>query len=233
MKKLITTFTLLTALLTSLSLAPVSAAGLTMAQVQTELPTIKDTQRRHALIKFFNECKNKRWFHCQLSWFDLNAAGLDMVYNVKSGLETWEFEADTKSTSLYRAIAIALTHPSYRDGWDLMVRAKYMSPDIPTEALAREGLYDDQWNFATLDIVNQHFQSRGISYDVNKGFTDPRAEWIRYLALVFAVRGDVTNTYTAINELKNYAKINKANGLLYNNTLAAMQKYLSSIGVSK
>lgn len=233
MKKLLVSATLLFGLNGLMAVPDAHAAELTMAQVQSELPSIKNQARKFAMIKFFNECKAKRLFTCHLAWFDLNAAGLDMVYNVKSGLESWQFENDPKSTALYRAITIALTHPNYRDGWDLVVRPKYMDAELPTEAAAREGLYDDTWNFATLDIVSQHFEYANIEYETGKGFTDPRGEWIRYLALVFAIRGDASNTYTAINELKSYAKINTANGVLYNNTLSAVQKYLSTKGVSK
>lgn len=209
------------------------AGELTMAQVQAQLPTIKDEARRVAMLKFYNECKNRNLYSCQMAWFDLHDVGLDMIFHVKTGLESWEFSKDSKSTALYRAIAIALTHPSYRNGWDLIVRAKYSVEDLPNEAPAREGLHDDPWHFATLDIVNQHFKSVGISYEVDKGFSDPRAEWIRYLALVFAIRGDVTNTNAAMVDLKSYAKINKSDIALYNNTLYSVQKYLSTIGGSK
>lgn len=206
---------------------------LTMAQVQNDLPTIKDSKRRTALIKYFNECKNKRLFSCHLAWFDLHEVGLDMVYNVQSGMESWVFEKDPKSTELYRAISIALSHPAYRDGWDLVVRPRYASTDLPSEAPARLGLHDDQWYFTTLDIVTNHFASVGITYATDKGFKEPRADWIRYLALSYAIRGDVTNTYAAIGELKSYAKINKDNVAIYNATLSAVQKYFSNRGVSK
>lgn len=211
--------------------APMAAnSEMTMAQVQTTLPTIRDSARRTALTKFFDECRNKHWLSCQLAWFDLHDAGLEEVYHVKSGLATWEFTKDTKSTATYRAIAIALSTPLYRDAWDLTLRPQYADVNIPTEVPARAGLNDESWHTFALDIVHQRFYYAGIAYDVNKAFVDQRAEWLRYLSLVFAARNDKTNSYAALEALQTYAKLNTVNSAVYNNTLAAVQKYLSTIG---
>lgn len=214
--------------------APSTTSELTMAQVQAQLPTIKNAARRTGLTTFFNECRNRSLFTCQLAWFDLHTVGLEMIYHQQSGLESYEFIKDPQSSEIYRAIAIALTHPSYRNGWDLIIRPKYASKELLDVVPAREGLHENTWNFATLDIVKQHFSYAGVNYDVNKGYaTNPRAEWCRYLTLVFAIRGDTTNSLAAVGYLKTYAKMSTSDALLYNNTLLAVQKYLSTRGASK
>lgn len=225
------------ALLLCASTALVSAAPhhrtanpVSVADVQSKLPGVKNAARRAALTTFFNTCRAQQWAACEISWFDLHGLGLGMVYHTKSGLESWEFQQDPLSTNIYNAITNALSSEKYVNDWNLVIKAKAISKDVPASAPARLGLDDESWRQISLLTVQQNMQAGGVTLDVFTSFHDERAEWLRYLALVFATRNDATNSYFALGLLQSYAKLSKSDAQLYNNTLTAVHSYLSRSG---
>jgi hypothetical protein len=207
-----------------------TANPVTVADIPAKLADVKNVARRAALSTFYTSCRSKQWAACEIAWFDLHGLGLGMVYHTQSGLESWAFSKDEIATNIYNAITNALRSANYAGEWDLIVKAKVIAADIPASAPARLGLDDESWRQISLLTVQRNMQLSGVTLDVFRSFTDERAEWLRYLALVFAARNDATNSYVALGLLQSYAKLSKSDAQIYNTTLTAVQSYFSKSG---
>jgi hypothetical protein len=207
-----------------------SGTTVTVENIAEKLMSVKNSDRRVALTTFFNTCRAKQWASCNIAWFDLHSLGLGMVYHTKSGLESWSFEKDILSTNIYQVIVGVLSSNKDGGAWDLVLKPKIVTAEIPAVVLARAGLDDESWRYLALLLTQENMLARGVSLDVFKGFDDERAEWLRYLSLVFAMRNDSINSFISLSQLKLYVAVNKSDVMLYNRTLTAVQTYLSNQG---
>lgn len=159
-----------------------------------------------ALNAFETACLAQRWAQCHVAWFDLFAAGMAVMADMESSDDALIFIDNPDATERYRAVASRLDLPDARQAWDAIVTPLRPSDDLPSTAPARLGLIDRAWKDVTLDIIQQRFDARQIRYNVYGALKSERAEWLRYLTLVYVIRADEPNARQALGMLKKAEK---------------------------
>jgi len=158
----------------------------------------RTNQSRTALAEFGAVCLAQQWADCHRAWFDLFAAELEVTSDRESGDDVIRSPQQAQTTGRYAAITEQLERPSLRGAWDAVVMP-LSHPDDPRAGVpARLGLLDAAIKREALDLAGERLHRRHIAYHVHDVLRGDRAEWLRYLTLVYIARDDETSARKAL-----------------------------------
>ena len=189
--------------------------------------SIKNTKTQPLLEKWVRVCLQKEWGNCQVAWWNLADQG-GLVQISGEGHISWGFLNQRDANEVLMHLVTAMSNPPYRSAWNMEITTTKQYADIPNIVEGRNALTDGVDHTISLAIIKERFMTRNVAYDVENEMPLPRVEWLRLVALMYAVRDDAPSAYQVLNELQKHAKITPESAVIYNQTVQAIQAYIKA-----
>lgn len=174
---------------------------------QSAVASQTTSQRAH-LNLFVESCTNKQWATCNLARYDIKKAGFRM--QVSETGDPYLVPPSKEAAKRYYGTLENLTgeyaKPEDKDNFYGLVSPASPAPDLPDTAAMFFEVRDTGMRGAGLQVIAHNFKRAGIDYDVMGELEDARLEFIRQLALVYTVRGNVQEANRALGLLDKSAK---------------------------
>ena len=188
---------------------------------------VKDPKTRPLLENWVRVCLQKEWGNCQVAWWNLTEhGGLTQIQSEDHVL--WGFLKQPDANEVMMHMVTALNNAAYRPFWDIEITTSKQYADVPNIVDGRNALTDGVDHKIALAIIKERFAIKKVGYEVEREMPLPRLEWLRLLALMYAVREDTPSAYQALNELQKHAKITPNATEIYNQTVQAVQTYIKA-----
>ena len=192
---------------------------------------VKNPKTQPWLEQWVRVCLKKEWGNCQVAWLNLaEQGGLTQIEN--EGYSSWGFLDQPDANQVLMHMVTALNAPAYVGAWDMEITTTKQVADVPNVVDGRNALTDGTDQRIALAIITERFMARNVVYAVQQEMPGTRMEWMRLVALMYAVRDEKPSAYQALAELQKQAKGNPEAIDPYNKTVNAIQEYLKK-GVLK
>ena len=219
----------------TLSMAASLAAPAYAQQFRTQLmtapemisaaQTVRNAKTQPLLEKWVRVCLQKEWGNCQVAWWNLvEQGGLTQMDN--AGYSSWGFLKQPDADQVLMHLVAALNVPPYRSSWNMEVTTSKQYADIPNMVEGLNALIDGADQVIVLAIIQERFTVKNVAYQVNQEMPTQKMEWLRLVALMYAVREDAASSYQVLAELQKYAKTAPGATETYNRTVQAVQTYI-------
>ncbi len=186
---------------------------------------VKNQKTQPLLEQWVRVCLKKEWGNCQIAWFNLTEqGGLTQIEN--EGYSSWGFINQADANQVLMHMVTALNAPAYVGAWDMEITTTKQITDVPNVVDGRNALTDGTDQRIALAIIAERFASRRVSYTVQQEMPSMKMEWLRLVALMYAVREDASSSYQALAELQKHAKMNPEASEPYNQAVRAVQEYI-------
>lgn len=198
---------------------------MTAPEMISATQAVKNPKTQPLLEKWVRVCLKKEWGNCQVAWWNLaEQGGLTQIEN--EGYSSWGFLKQPDANEVLMHMVTALNNPPYRSAWDIEVTTTKQYADIPNIVEGRNALTDGTDQAIVLAIIKERFIVKNVAYQVNQEMPNEKMEWLRLVALMYAVREDSASSYQVLAELQKHAKITPAATETYNRTVQAVQAYI-------
>lgn len=198
---------------------------MTAQEMVSAAHAVKNTKTQPLLEQWVRVCLKKEWGNCQVAWFNLTEqGGLTQIEN--EGYSSWGFINQADANQVLMHMVTALNAPAYVGAWDMEITTTKQVADVPNVVDGRNALTDGTDQRIALAIIGERFASRQVSYIVQQEMPSTKMEWLRLVALMYAVRDDASSSYQALSELQKHAKMNPEASEPYNQTVRAVQEYI-------
>lgn len=186
---------------------------------------VKNTKTQPLLEQWVRACLKKEWGNCQVAWWNLADKG-ELTPIENDGFSSWGFLKQPDANQVLMHMITGLNNPAYRSAWDIEITTTKQYADVPNVVEGRNALTDGVDHHIALSIVQERFLVRKVAYEVRGEMPTPHLEWLRLVALMYAVRDDTASSYQVLAELQNHAKLSPEATQVYNQTVQAVQDYI-------
>lgn len=204
---------------------------MTAPEMISAAQAVKNAKTQPLLEKWVRVCLQKEWGNCQVAWWNLvEQGGLTQMDN--EGYSSWGFLKQPDANEVLMHLVAALNVPPYRSAWNIEVTTTKQYADIPNIVEGQNALTDGADQVIVLAIIQERFTVKNVAYQMNQEMPTKKMEWLRLVALMYAVRDDAASSYQVLTELQKHAKITQGATDTYNRTVQAVQAYIKK-GASK
>lgn len=200
---------------------------MTAPEMLSAAQAVKNAKTQPLLEQWVRVCLKKEWGNCQVAWWQLAESG-GLVQIEGEGFSSWGFLKQPDANEVLMHMVTALNNPAYRAAWDIEITTTKQYADVPNIVDGRNALTDGVDHKIALAIIKERLIDKKVGYNVEQEMPLPRLEWLRLVALMYAVREDSASAYQVLGELQKHAKITPEATSIYNQTVQAVQTYIKA-----